>query len=128
MNDDKFATFGQKLNVKSEDLPPKKRDIWVKKAGFFLAQGLALTVSSVFGWLWGFTEHSYQGSYPFRSMSGLIGLGGLIGIDTANWKWTTKRDSKVGPSLKRGVKIPIFLLKMGYGSHPQFRRAWDSSN
>jgi hypothetical protein len=112
MNDDKFASFGKKLNVDSATLANKNQGIWAKKVGFFLMQVLALAVSSVFGLFLGFTEHRYQGAYPFNSMSGLIGLAGLIGIDTFNWKRTAKRDAEVGVSLPRGVKIPIVLVNM----------------
>ena len=110
MNDDKFATFGEKLNVKTEDLPGNSPSIWVKKAGFFLVQGLVLAISSLAGLLLGFTEHSYQSAYPFFSMSGMIGGVGLIGMSTANWKKTAARDSEVGGSLKRWVKIPLVLV------------------
>lgn len=112
MNDEKFAQFGEKLNVDPADLPPKKSDIWAKKVGFFLLQGLVLAASSIFGLVLGLTEHSYQGSYPFNSMSGLIGGVGLIGIDTVNWKLTIKKDAEVGISLPRGIKIPVVLVNM----------------
>ena len=104
MNDEKFDTLGKKLNVLPEDLPHKTPNVWVKKVGFFLAQGLILAGSAIFGLLWGFTEQNYNG-YPFFTTPGAIGGVGLIGIDIANWKLTTKRDAKVGVSLKRRVKI-----------------------
>jgi hypothetical protein len=110
MNDEKFATLGEKLDVKTGELPNKKQGKWLNKAGFVLVQALVLVVSLVFGYLLGFTEHSYQSYYPFWTRSGKVGALGLISINLTNLILTAKRNSKVGGSMKRWVKIPFVLV------------------
>ena len=67
MNDEKFASVGEKLQVERGELPnnhSNQPSMWLKKAGFFLVQALVLAVSAILGLLLGFTEHSYYSYYP----------------------------------------------------------------
>ena len=110
MNDKKFEEFGNKINVKPTDLANNKPSIWVKKLGFFIVQAITLAVASIFGFVLGFLEHSYQSYYPFYSGVGFLGGLGLVGISVTNGRISIKREPAVGKTMKKGVKISIVLV------------------
>lgn len=56
MNEDKFASTGEKLNVNSTNLINKQQNFWTKKVGFFLAQAIVVAISYLTGILFGMTE------------------------------------------------------------------------
>jgi hypothetical protein len=110
MNDDKFATTGEKLNVNSTELIQEQQNFWTKKVGFFIAQFIVLAVSSLSGILFGMTDRSQ--SYPFMSVSGAFGGMSILAINGVNYKTIVKRSS-MGDRIKIRLFLASVLLSIG---------------
>ena len=110
MENNKINEIGKKLDVEPSKIEKEQNKNRLKKGSFWIVNALSLILSSAFGLIFGFFEHSYQSFYPFHTTNARIGLLGVSSVNVTNGILTIPQRSY--SILRKKQRIWIFCINI----------------